>query len=540
MYRVLLVDDEVLIREAIQENIKWGQLGFELAGACKDGREAMEEIRKNPPDLLLTDIYMPYIDGMELTKFVYENYPDTKVVIISGYDEFEYAKQAVKYQVVEYVLKPVTAFELTETLMKIKESLDEENLQSQNIKKIRGAYMSNLPVLKGRFLNSLLLGKRLKEEIRDKMEEFGISLEGRAFTTVMIEGDDLSAFTDNYPEEKNDLALFAIFNVTDELVNSFGNGVAFQNVEDKTIIILAGASESDLEERTAKICKTVKETIYRLLKLEVTLGVGNTVGTISRLSEAFSGTKMALEYRFLAGGGQVLYAKELRNLSKPGNVNINEWADRIVLAVKSNHEPELRGEVLDFVKALKAVYVPKNRSMIYVQNIIMSVMNVLDDSELADSPIYTTENELMSRIYGEEHLDDIGNHLLEFCQEAARALSDERDSYSKRQALRALDYIDKNYKDPKVSLNSVCTYLAMSTSYFSSVFKNFTGETFIEALTRKRMEKAKTLIENTSMKAYEIAEEVGYSDPHYFSSIFKKTTGKTPTEYAREKRSYVG
>ena len=98
MYRVLLVDDEVLIREAIQENIKWEQLGFELAGACKDGREAMEETRKNPPDLLLTDIYMPYMDGMELTKFVYENYPDTKVVIISGYDEFEYAKDVYKRQ----------------------------------------------------------------------------------------------------------------------------------------------------------------------------------------------------------------------------------------------------------------------------------------------------------------------------------------------------------------------------------------------------------------------------------------------------------
>ena len=129
MYKVLLVDDEALIREAISENTKWNELGYELVGACKNGKEAIEKIKENPPDLLLTDICMPYVDGMDLTKFVYENYRDTKVVIISGYDEFEYAKNAVKYQVVEYILKPITAVELSETLKKVREKLDGERLQ---------------------------------------------------------------------------------------------------------------------------------------------------------------------------------------------------------------------------------------------------------------------------------------------------------------------------------------------------------------------------------------------------------------------------
>ena len=123
MYKVLLVDDEALIREAISENTKWNELGYELVGACKNGKEAIEKIKENPPDLLLTDICMPYVDGMDLTKFVYENYRDTKVVIISGYDEFEYAKNAVKYQVVEYILKPITALELSETLKKVREKV---------------------------------------------------------------------------------------------------------------------------------------------------------------------------------------------------------------------------------------------------------------------------------------------------------------------------------------------------------------------------------------------------------------------------------
>ena len=158
MYKVLLVDDEALIREAISENIQWEEMGFAFMGACENGKQAMEVIEKEQPDLLLTDINMPFVDGMELTKFVYENYPDTKVVIISGFDEFEYAKNAVKYQVLEYILKPITPMEFSETLQRVKKILDERRESQRDMKKIRSAYVSNLPTLQGRYLHHLLNG----------------------------------------------------------------------------------------------------------------------------------------------------------------------------------------------------------------------------------------------------------------------------------------------------------------------------------------------------------------------------------------------
>ena len=123
MYKVLLVDDEVLIREAIRENIHWEEMGFELIASCENGKQAMEVIERTPPDLVLTDIYMPYVDGIELARYIHEHCPDTRTVIISGYDEFEYAKQAVRYQVMEYILKPVTPAELTEVLEKARACL---------------------------------------------------------------------------------------------------------------------------------------------------------------------------------------------------------------------------------------------------------------------------------------------------------------------------------------------------------------------------------------------------------------------------------
>ena len=189
---------------------------------------------------------MPYVDGIELARYVHENHPDTKTVIISGYDEFEYAKQAVRYQVMEYILKPVTPSELMEVLIRAKKSLDERCAKMKTLKKLQGAYISNRPFLRGRFLNSLLRGNERPEGLGDKMAELGICLSGAFFNTAIVEGDDLSPFLNQYTDVRDDLALFAICNITQELVERQKLGVVFQNMEEKTIIIFCGRSKEEL------------------------------------------------------------------------------------------------------------------------------------------------------------------------------------------------------------------------------------------------------------------------------------------------------
>lgn len=534
MYKVLLVDDEALIREAISENTKWGELGYELVGACRNGKEAMEVIRQNPPDLLLTDICMPHMDGMELTKFVYDEYKETKVVIISGYDEFEYAKKAVKYQVVEYILKPITAFELSETLLKVKETLDSERMKKQNMKKIRGAYISNLPLMRGRFLNGLLQGNSDQRAISEKLQDYQISLKGSHYMTAIVLGDDLSEFLDQSEDTKADLAYFAIYNIAEEIMGFYGCGVTFQDFEERTILIFGG--NDDIEKKAIEICEEIREALHRFVKIESTIGLGRLVSSLSEVYLSFNDTKKAMEYRFLLGGNQVIYANNLTEEHEKTGIDMTKWTVQIVMAIKTSNESDIRKYVLDFVQSLRDVYMSKNRSIFYVQNVILSIMNELDISSLGESAVFLEERELLNSIYQKEHLSDVAEDLIGFCNMIALSMKNQKDSYCKRQALMAIDYIDKNYGDAKMSLNSVCAHLAMSTSYFSSIFKNYTGETFIEALTKKRIERSKLLIENTSKKTYEIASEVGYSDPHYFSSSFKKMTGMTPTEYAKKKR----
>ena len=219
------------------------------------------------------------------------------------------------------------------------------------------------------------------------------------------------------------------------------------------------------------------------------------------------------------------------------HIDIFEWASQIATTIRTNKIEEISQKTEQFVEQVKLSYVNKNRSFVYVQNLVLSVINLLELPEELEDEIYSQERNFMKQIYECENLDEIELRLRGTFRYICNLMSNQRDSYGKRQAMLALDYIEKNYADSSVTLNSVCTALAMSTSYFSSVFKNYTGETFIESLTKKRMEKAKILLEQGNLKTYEIAEAVGFSDAHYFSVAFKKAVGKTPTEYAREVRN---
>lgn len=538
MYKVLLVDDEALIREAISENISWEEMGFSFMGACENGKQAMEVIEKEQPDLLLTDINMPFVDGIELTKFVYENYPDTKVIIISGFDEFEYAKCAVKYQVLEYILKPITPMEFLETLQRVKQMFDEKRQSQRDMKKIRSAYVSNLPALQGRYLYHLLNGTADYSKMKEKQEELKLNLNAACYNTALLEGDSLEPFISQYANVKDELAWFAIYNIAAEIVAMEACGIAFQSMDEKTVIIFMDTEKESLKEKIRTVLPKIQSAVEEFLNIQTTIAVGKTVYSVEELADSFAKTKSAMEYKFMLGGNQIIEAEEyeeIRNSAK--YIDVFDWASRISASVRTNRLEEIEEKTDAFIGQLKQGFVNKRRSFVYVQNLVLSVINLLELPEMLEEDIYSQERELNNQMERCENLDEMAVILVEIFSFICNLLSNQRDSYGRRQAMLALDYIEKNYQDSSVTLNSVCSALAMSTSYFSSIFKNYTGETFIESLTKKRMEKAKVLLEQGNLKTYEIAEAVGYSDAHYFSVAFKKAVGKTPTEYAKEFKS---
>ncbi|HUX22634.1 MAG TPA: response regulator, partial [Spirochaetia bacterium] len=193
MYKFLIIDDEPVVREGISENIDWASHGYTLVGACRDGREGIAAIEELCPDVVLTDICMPFADGLELAAFIADRYPETKTILLTGYDEFEYAQEAVKLKVSDFLLKPITAEELRAILDRVRLELDEERRRKEDLYTLRRQLQESLPLLRERFFNRLIRGEVLEPEVSAKLALLGIELSGPVFNVVLIDPDRVEA-----------------------------------------------------------------------------------------------------------------------------------------------------------------------------------------------------------------------------------------------------------------------------------------------------------------------------------------------------------
>lgn len=537
MYRVLLVDDEALVRDAISAKIRWEELGYELAGACKNGKEALEFIRQNPVDLLLTDICMPFMDGMELSRQVYTDFPQIHIVIFSGYNEFEYAKNAMKYRVEEYLLKPVTARELTDTLCSLKRKLDEERKEDESNRELQQEYRKNRSLVRAKALTNLVLGNKTMEEHRAELSEAGIELEAAAYEAASLEIDLYSELFSPDKEQKEQSALmsFMVFNIADELVNARRAGIAFQRNDNSTVIIFMSSFQKEFHSAVAKTCLDIQKAIAVHVKMPVTIGIGSCVHSPEEISRSYEEAKAAVGYRYLLGEGRVIDTAVIRE-KQTDILTLEEPIDRVIMGIQSDDKRKIRDGLEEIGQMLAQTYQEKNKVYLYLQQVVVAVNGLMKTADLNSTSPFQSAELFIHNISEAKTLSQMLEYLGGYCINTAEELKLQREGSGSRQALLALDYIEKNYGKAELNLQMVCDYLAISPSYFSTIFKNYTGETFVESLTRKRMEKAMELLAHTNMKNYEIAERVGFADPHYFSIAFKKATGKTPKEYARETR----
>ena len=218
------------------------------------------------------------------------------------------------------------------------------------------------------------------------------------------------------------------------------------------------------------------------------------------------------------------------------NISLEKYLNDLSEAIKAGSQENAEKAMRDIEEAVKGAMVEKSRACMYLQQVIRTIDRICEDVSADMEKILKGRDMLLQQVTEQKSFGRACDVVREYVMKMFKMLTDMNSSSGQRQARMAVEYIQKNYMNPNLSLNDICSYLNISTSYFSTIFKEMTGETFTEVLIRTRMEKAKELLENTTMKNYEIAEKVGFSDPHYFGISFKKMTGITPTEYAREKR----
>ncbi len=538
MYKILLVDDEILVRDAIRENIDWGKLDCELIGDCENGKQAVEFVKTHEVDIVLTDILMPYMDGMELSHFLHDNYPDVLIVIFSGFGEFEYAKKAIQYNVSEYMLKPVTAMELTKVIENMKEKLDsrkKEQRKMESLTQVSQDYHKNANVIRSKALDCLVKCTREVQVSLDELERMGITFQAASYRVAVFDIDTYSEMyqMDMDKQQESALMAFVLFNVGDEIVVQEKAGVVYQEGNNRVCIIFAGNRTKEFSESIHRICHEIQKKVKEVIGLETSIGIGSWVRSPYELIYSYRLAAKAIDYRYLLGGNLLFDMEEKKT---DNSIFLINDLETLTEAIKSG-DRRLMEETLGQIETeIKSALVEKSYACIYLQQVIRAIGNTCQSLSEEPEKIIAQREALLKAVTEQRMFSQAAALVEKYAQEVFDELQELNSSSGQRQGMLAMDYIQKNYMDPGLSLNSICSYLNISTSYFSTIFKEMTGETFIEVLTRVRMEKAKELLENTTMKNYEIAEKVGFSDPHYFGISFKKITGKTPTEYAREKR----
>ncbi|MCZ8519830.1 MULTISPECIES: response regulator [Paenibacillus] len=546
MHRLIIVDDEVEVLEGLKNTIDWHALGFELIGDYTNGRQAWEAVETLKPDLVVTDISMPFMNGLELAGRIAAAYPHTKVVILTGFDQFEYAQQALRLQVKDFILKPITAREIRSLLGRLKEEMDEELRQREDISRLYSQLNQSLPLLKERFLERMVVTGVSPRELEERCRYFGIPPLEPGFLAVVFDFDDL-ADTFAPPENRTgavpdaELLRFAGFNILQEIAHKEG-GLAFRSREERMIVLLAGQTPSDpLQAPAFRLAEDARHQIEKYLKYTVTVGIGAVCSTAKELPLSYRSALNALEYRFLFGKNRVLSTLDVEGRPAAAPQPGQEWDRRIATAVKTGSLEDVRGLIRQFVAELKQSLLPIGACQLQIQKAVLALMNTLQELGLGGQLPHVSSSFIFSDIERFKTLDEIEAWLQRTVGSAMTAIADNRSHTAKKQALQAVAYIEENYADEALSLQSVCRHVLMSTSHFSLVFKQRTGETFVEYLTRVRLEKAKELLQEGDLKLYQIAERIGYSDANYFSMLFKKHTGKTPREYrdklAKENRS---
>lgn len=536
MYRILLVDDEALIREAVSENVNWEQYGYTLAGSCENGKEALAFIEKNPVDVVLTDICMPYMDGIRLSEKLNEDYPLVKVIILSGYDDFEYAKMAIHYGVKDYLLKPITAEELGDVLLSVREELDQEQQDRQKISDLNMDYHKGRQLLYFDALLSLIRGSKTDEESRKELLKQGLSFDYAAYRVAIVELDIYSKSDrlDEKTKKESELMAFTLHNISQEMVQRSNAGEVCRGKENRVYILFYTNKPVEFRQTITEICDGIIRQMNQIMQLAVNVGIGSYVSGLENIYVSCEEAEEALAYHYIMGGNHVIEIESIRE--KKGWADGEELVENIVLHVKKNDIREIKKDMAAMETVLRD-YRYERRS---AGTILQRVVDMLDElcrlSKLENEEGDLSREQVLDQILTAEEWRTAVKLLEDYCVDVGMRLEKQKNVGGRRYAVEAIHYMEKNYGDCELSLNGVYSYLNISTSRFSTIFKQATGTTFMEALTGIRMQKARELLEHTDMKNYEIAERVGFSDSHYFSVAFKKIIGKTPTEYAKEMR----
>lgn len=520
MYSVLVVDDEARQREAVIKSVDWQGAGFNVVGDAENGIEALEQLEKLEPDLILTDIKMPLMTGLELARKAREVRPATKLVILSGYDDFEYAQEAFKYNVIRYLLKPISAQELDDELVKIREEMDYE---FEQLKSGTSDENTSIRLEKAEFLLPLLLGTG-----DDNYPDEVLLQTAKRLGIVKSDGDCFSVVVSKFKNLQGK-------NVTESHHMDFVNAIVGKYADCESflvngrIVTLVTSTPADMSTKLRLPVIEMVQSAKKLLSQKCTIGISQTVDRPSLL--AFACTQAITARRYTSdGAGDIRYINDQEPKSSFEYEAVDKSVDRLEQLLKVGTKQEIN----DYLEEMLAGKSRDGIDYLIIQILATAhrCVSVLTDAN-ALSELFSSNNFITSRLsfdYNERYKKE----LISLCLNARDMISRSQRHESESICDKALQIINNEYMNEDLSLTDASEKLGVSPNYLSALIKKTKSQNFVSLVTERRMKAASDLLLCTSMKIFEISQKCGYSDQHYFSYCFKRYYGMSPNKYREE------
>lgn len=539
LYRIILVDDEEEVRQSIIRKINWTEAGFEVVGDAENGEDALEKVEALEPDLILTDIRMPYMDGLTLAERVRLKYPSIKILIFSGYDDFEYAKRAIKLNVTEYILKPVNVEELTAILKRIKTNLDEEIEQKRNVSLLRENYIKSLPILREQFLNELVSYPMSMENVEDRIREYDIPLLGAkkwVAAAIDIEPEEIKEGAVLPLHKEKDLIPISVAQIVEEKLTNYCRCaiVTSARTSESEIAVIAAIDEDNSQTGLIDVLGDICKEARKILEVPITIGIGHGCQALSDISSSYKSAVDALGYKAIVGYGSTIYINDVEPVSG-GKLEFDGKDEaELVAAIKFGPREKIEGAVQSVIDKMSDAKVHFRQCQAYMLSVSSRIVQMIQQYDLDMAQLLEEgddHEDTFAIIPRMQKKEDFGQWLLSAALRMNLVMNQERDNTMKQVIQKAKQYIMDNYQDPDLSVEKICRHLHMSPAYFSTMFKKETGQAYIAYLTEIRLNKAVELLNKTDDKTYIIASKVGYQEQNYFSYVFKKRFGISPTKF---------
>jgi two-component system response regulator YesN len=535
MKKIIIADDELLVRVGLKSTINWQENGFIIVGEAKNGKEAIQLFEEHDPDILLTDIRMPIIDGLELIQILKSKKKSLKAVILTHYDDFNYAKEAITLGASEYILKSDLSSEnLIAILKKLSAEIDDENARLNKSAKVgpfeKKTYIPNIETE----LKKIVMGNYKSTEELDfivngtaKISQI-LRYNSFVVASVIMHIEDIK---DKSCENDNELLKKAIENIAKDIFNE-RHITHFTFINKNNIVYLFNIDEMynsyEIIENISNLLILFKKSMQQILDIDIIIGLSDVGNSIEKIPSLFKQSKIAQKYCFFESSGVVTYNDSMLMQTGPCPKINSAVLKNYIMTFDINQLDNYIGSIFDELYNLKQID--------YVRNVFIDFLSqakfIAAELKLKNGPAL---NELKLSYTNFESLysfEMVKKYIIDIYHELVNYTGDSKLGHYSYIITKAIEYIKNNYQK-NITLEEVAEYVQISKSYLSLLFKQETGINFSNFLTNYRIEKSKPLLRETNLKIYEIAEKVGFDNPYYYSKVFKDVTGMTCKEFKR-------